>query len=138
MRGTNVDSVDTAEVDQPIVVQFVNKILADAIHRGATAIRFRVASEPLPHLDPGENPPVDVHYHIDGDYVIVDAIRRQFYPAIANRLRVMAGLDYWKMEKRQAGQIRLTIDGVPVVMSVSFERVDNDDEIVIGIARSPV
>jgi len=128
-----MERVDVVEVDQPIVVQFVNKVLADAIHRGASAIRFRVASKPLPLLEAGENPPADIHYYIDGDYVLIDAVRRQFYPAIANRLRIMAGLSYWKMDKRQTGQIQLTMDGVCYPLSVSFEKVDKDEEIVVGI-----
>jgi len=134
-----MERVDVVEVDQPIVVQFVNRILADAVQRGATAIRFRVSREPLPDEDPAQVPApparVDVHYFVESEYVPVDSIRIQFYSQIANRIRIMASLDYWKMQKRQTGQIDVTIDGIPLMMSVSIEKVDKDEEIVIGIAR---
>jgi len=125
-----MEHVDVAEVDQPIVVQFVNKILAEAVHRHATAIRLRVVEED------GTPARADIHYYIDNDYVPVDCIRFQFYSAIVNRVRIMASLDYWKMDKRQTGQIKRTIDGISCVMSVSIEKIDKYEEVVIGVTRS--
>ena len=125
--------MEVVEVDQPIVVQFVNKIIADAIHRNASVIRFGGS---VTRLTDTPSVGVDIHYYVDGDYVPVDTIRIQFYPAIVNRIRIMAGLDYWKMNKGQTGQIKVTVDEIPVSMSVSIEKLDDREVVTIGIART--
>ena len=51
--GNRPDEIDEVGVDQPVVIQFVNRILADAIGRGASDIHFEPRRDspghPLPH-----------------------------------------------------------------------------------------
>ena len=71
---------DSEEYSQP-VVRLVNALLSDAVKRGASDI----------HFEPGEGF-VRVRYRIDGILRQVRSLHKNYWSAIAVRLKVMSGM----------------------------------------------
>jgi type IV pilus assembly protein PilB len=91
-------SIDaTANEDAP-VVKFVNKILVDAIKRGASDI----------HFEPYEAK-YRVRVRLDGMLRAVSSPPLKLAPRIASRLKVMAGLDIAERRVPQDGRIKLNL-----------------------------
>lgn len=90
-------AVTTGEDDAPIV-KFVNKVLLDAIRRGASDI----------HFEPYEDA-YRVRYRLDGVLRSVAAPPSKLSPRISSRLKVMSGLDIAEKRVPQDGRIKLNI-----------------------------
>ncbi len=101
--GTDSDLDDghavasNAEDDAPIV-KFVNKVLLDAIRRGASDI----------HFEPYESA-YRVRYRLDGVLRSVAAPPAKLSPRISSRLKVMSGLDIAEKRVPQDGRIKLNL-----------------------------
>ena len=101
--GTDTDLDDghavtgNAEDDAPIV-KFVNKVLLDAIRRGASDI----------HFEPYESA-YRVRYRLDGVLRSVAAPPSKLSPRISSRLKVMSGLDIAEKRVPQDGRIKLNL-----------------------------
>jgi type IV pilus assembly protein PilB len=91
--GSDID----ANSDAP-VVKFVNKILVDAIRRGASDI----------HFEPYENQ-YRVRLRMDGMLSAVASPPTKLGNRIASRLKVMAGLDIAERRVPQDGRIKLNL-----------------------------
>ena len=91
-------SVDTSGTDDAPVVKFVNKILVDAIKRGASDI----------HFEPYEGN-FRVRVRLDGVLRAVAAPPVKLAPRISSRLKVMAGLDIAERRVPQDGRIKLNL-----------------------------
>jgi type II secretory ATPase GspE/PulE/Tfp pilus assembly ATPase PilB-like protein len=118
--------LDGAEkVDEPIVVQFVNRIIRDAIDRGASAIRFTRQPYRL-----------DVQYCIDHQWENVDSVRIAFSGAVLNRLKVMADLDYWRQDLQQTGMIRLSTNDVVYDLTLTVTKGEHGEEHRLDIRRA--
>ncbi len=89
--------VDAKGDDTP-VVKFVNKMLLDAIKRGASDI----------HFEPYENE-YRVRYRIDGILRTVAKPPLKLNPRISSRIKVMSGLDIAERRVPQDGRIKLNI-----------------------------
>ena len=89
---------DTAGSDDAPVVRFVNKILVDAIRKGASDIHFEPYEEEY-----------RVRFRIDG--VLVTQVRppKRMAPRLSARLKVMANLDIAERRVPQDGRIKLNI-----------------------------
>jgi len=95
VENTGIDA--TAGDDAP-VVKFVNKVLVDAIRRGASDIHFE---------------PFETHYRVrlrmDGMLRAVASPPMKLGNRIASRLKVMAGLDIAERRVPQDGRIKLNL-----------------------------
>jgi type IV pilus assembly protein PilB len=89
--------IDATKDDTPIV-KFVNKVLVDAIKRGASDIHFE---------------PYEQHYRVrfrmDGILRSVAAPPVKLTPRISSRLKVMSGLDIAERRVPQDGRIKLNL-----------------------------
>jgi type IV pilus assembly protein PilB len=94
-ESTGVDA--TGDEDAPIV-KFVNKVLVDAIKRGASDI----------HFEPYENN-YRVRLRMDGILRAVAAPPVKLTPRISSRLKVMSGLDIAERRVPQDGRIKLNL-----------------------------
>ena len=92
--GTGID----AGGDDTPVVRFVNKVLLDALKRGASDI----------HFEPFETS-VRVRLRIDGMLKAVATAPVKLSPRISARLKVMSGLDIAERRVPQDGRIKLNI-----------------------------
>ncbi len=92
------ESVDTGKVDDTPVVKFVNKVLLDAIKRGASDIHFE---------------PYEAQYRVrvrmDGILHVMAKAPIQLSSRIGSRLKVMAGLDIAEKRVPQDGRIKLNL-----------------------------
>ncbi len=93
-----VVGIDANAADDAPIVKFINKILLDAIRRGASDIHF----EPFEH-----------HYRIrlrlDGLLIAVASPPAKLAPRLASRLKVMSGLDIAERRVPQDGRIKLNL-----------------------------
>jgi len=92
----DVDEKDTSDIDDTPVVRFVNKILLDAINRGASDI----------HVEPYEKA-FRVRYRQDGVLQEVAAPPLALAPRITARLKVMSRMDIAERRVPQDGRIKM-------------------------------
>jgi len=90
--------VDATGNDDAPIVKFVNKVLVDAIKRGASDI----------HFEPYENN-YRVRLRMDGMLRAVAAPPVKLTPRISSRLKVMSGLDIAERRVPQDGRIKLNL-----------------------------
>jgi len=90
--------VDANSADDAPVVKFVNKVLVDAIKRGASDI----------HFEPYETD-YRVRFRMDGMLRAVAAPPAKLSPRISSRLKVMSGLDIAEKRVPQDGRIKLNL-----------------------------
>jgi len=90
--------VDANSTDDAPVVKFVNKVLVDAIKRGASDI----------HFEPYESS-YRVRFRMDGMLRAVAAPPPKLNARIASRLKVMSGLDIAEKRVPQDGRIKLNL-----------------------------
>ena len=95
--GDSAGGVDARGDDTP-VVKFVNKMLVDAIKRGASDI----------HFEPYESE-YRVRYRMDGILRTVAKPPIKLSPRISSRLKVMSGLDIAERRVPQDGRIKLNL-----------------------------
>ena len=91
------DSSDPA-VDETPVVRFINKVLVDAIRKGASDI----------HFEPYETS-YRIRYRLDGMLSMAASPPIQMSRRISSRLKVMAGLDIAEKRIPQDGRIKLNL-----------------------------
>ncbi len=96
----------TGGTDDTPIVKFVNKVLLDAIKRGASDI----------HFEPYETV-YRVRFRMDGILRPVASPPPKLNPRIASRLKVMAGLDIAERRVPQDGRIKL---GISKTKSIDF------------------
>ncbi len=92
------DAVEASGADDAPVVRFVNKVLVDAIRRGASDIHFEPYEEEY-----------RVRFRIDG--VLINQVKppRRMAPRLSARLKVMASLDIAERRVPQDGRIKLNL-----------------------------
>jgi len=95
---TNETGIDAKGGDDTPVVKFINKVLLDAIKRGASDI----------HFEPYEND-FRVRMRMDGILRAMAKAPIKLHPRIAARLKVMAQLDIAERRVPQDGRIKLNV-----------------------------
>jgi len=90
--------IDASGDDDAPIVKFVNKVLVDAIKRGASDI----------HFEPYENN-YRVRLRMDGILRSVASPPVKLTPRISSRLKVMSGLDIAERRVPQDGRIKLNL-----------------------------
>ena len=109
------------EYSQP-VVRLVNALLADAVKRGASDV----------HLEP-EQGFLRFRYRIDGVLRQVRSLHKNYWSAIAVRVKVMAGLDIAESRAPQDGRISLSLSGRQVDFRVSTLPTLHGENIVLRV-----
>jgi len=130
-----LNEIETGEVDyqglatqdeysQPFV-RLVDALLLDAVKRGASDIHF----EP-------EQGFLRVRYRIDGVLQQIRSLHRDYWSAIAVRLKVMSDMDIAEMRIPQDGRISLTLSGRFIDFRVSTQPTIYGENIVLRILDS--
>ena len=94
--GSNDDSLESAAADNELV-KFVNKVILDAYHQGASDIHI----EPMPgKLKTG------IRFRSDGSLQPYIEVPAHFRQAMVTRLKIMCDLDISERRKPQDGKIK--------------------------------
>ncbi|WP_298623061.1 GspE/PulE family protein [uncultured Zoogloea sp.] len=109
------------EYAQP-VVRLIDALLADAVRRDASDLHFEPEAGFL-----------RIRYRIDGMLRQIRALHRACWPAMAVRLKVMAGLNIAETRAPQDGRISLHVSGRPVDFRVSTLPTLHGENIVLRI-----
>lgn len=120
-----LDSVSLNAEDQGYVnptVRLVNAILIDAIKRGASDIHF----EP-------EGSFLRLRYRIDGVMVPVRSFHKDYWPAIAVRIKVISGLNIADSRNPQDGRLSFGLSGREVDFRVASQPTVHGENIVMRI-----
>lgn len=112
---------DEAEYSQPLV-RLVNSILSDAVKRRSSDIHF----EP-------EDGFIRIRYRIDGVMRQIRSLHKNYWSAIAVRLKVMSGMNIAENRAPQDGRFSLTISGRQVDFRVSCLITTHGENIVLRI-----
>ena len=112
---------ESDEYSQP-VVRLVNALLSDAVKRGASDI----------HFEPEEGF-LRFRYRIDGVLRQIRSIHKNYWSAIAVRLKVMAGMDIAETRAPQDGRISLSLSGRIVDFRVSTLPTVHGENIVLRV-----
>jgi general secretion pathway protein E/type IV pilus assembly protein PilB len=118
--GTNF-ALETVEQDAPII-NIINALCIDAIKLDASDI----------HIE-AQNDAIHIRYRIDGVLRIIKKIEAVLFQKIANRIKIMAGLNTLEQRLPQDGRITVTIENVPVDFRVSIVPVLDGESIVLRI-----
>ena len=112
---------ETEEYSQP-VVRLVNALMSDAVKRGASDIHF----EP-------EHDFLRIRYRIDGVLRQIRSLHRNYWSAIAVRLKVMSNMNIAEMRAPQDGRIGLSVSGRAVDFRVSTLPTTHGENIVLRV-----
>ncbi len=112
---------DSQEYSQP-VVRLVNALLSDAVKRGASDI----------HFEPEEGF-LRFRYRIDGVLRQVRSLHKNYWSALAVRLKVMSGLDIAETRAPQDGRITLSLSGRQIDFRVSTIPTVHGENIVLRV-----
>ncbi len=104
------------------MVRLVDAILTDAVHRGASDLHF----EPE-HLF------LRIRYRIDGKMVQIRSIHRDYWSAIAVRIKIMSSMNIAESRKAQDGHISSEILGRKIDFRVSTQPTIHGENIVMRI-----
>jgi type IV pilus assembly protein PilB len=105
--GNDIDGQEFS-VDQPIIIQFVNKIVSDAITHRASDIHFEPRRDRL-----------EIKYRVDGSLHSVDEVPKSFQSACVSRIKVMAEMNIAERRIPQDGRISVRVSGRTVDLRVS-------------------
>jgi type IV pilus assembly protein PilB len=97
-----------SEVDDAPVVRLVDMILKEAIGQGASDV----------HTEPQADEVV-IRFRVDGQLRDVMTVPRNAGPALASRLKIMAGLDISERRRPQDGRARINAGGDSVDIRMS-------------------
>ena len=109
-------------IDQPAIIQMVNKLIGDAIHHRASDIHFEPQREGI-----------QVKYRIDGTLVEWDRVPKGFANACTSRLKVMAEMNIAERRVPQDGRITVRTGGRSVDMRVSSLPSQHGEAMVLRI-----
>lgn len=109
------------EYSQPLV-RLVDAILTDAVKRDVSDIHFEPESGFL-----------RLRYRIDGVLVQIRSLHKDYWSAIAVRLKVMADLNIAETRSPQDGRITLRVGGREVDFRVSVQPVTHGENIVLRV-----
>lgn len=112
---------ESNEYSQP-VVRLVNALLADAVKHNASDI----------HFEPEEGF-LRFRYRIDGVLRQIRSLHKNYWSAIAVRLKVMSGMDIAETRAPQDGRISLSLSGHVVDFRVSTLPTVHGENIVLRV-----
>lgn len=109
------------EYSQPLV-RLVDALLADAVKREASDLHFEPESGFL-----------RLRYRIDGVLKQVRSLHKDYWSAIAVRLKVMAGMNIAETRTPQDGRISLRVSGDTIDFRVSSQPTTHGENIVLRV-----
>ncbi len=112
---------ETTEYSHPLV-RLVDAMMSDAVKRGASDI----------HFEPEEGF-LRIRYRIDGVLRQIRSLHKDYWSAIAVRLKVMAGMNIAETRAPQDGRISLMISGRPVDFRVAAQLTSHGENIVLRV-----
>ncbi len=122
-ESNSLDLGDIEEMSgQSPVIKLVNYVIYQAIHDRASDI----------HIEPDDHRS-RVRYRIDGRLVTKLAPPYQMHPALASRVKIMAGMDISERRVPQDGDVHVAIDGRPIDLRVSTMPGKFGEKVVIRI-----
>lgn len=104
------------------VVRLVDAILTDAVRRGASDLHFEPEALFL-----------RIRYRIDGKMVQIRSLHKDFWSAVAVRLKIMSGMNIAETRKPQDGRINSEILGRKIDFRVSTQPTINGENVVMRI-----
>ncbi len=104
------------------MVRLVDAILTDAVHRGASDLHF----EP-------ENLFLRIRYRIDGKMMQIRSIHKDYWSAIAVRIKIMSGMNIAETRKPQDGRINSEILSRKIDFRVATQPTIYGENIVMRI-----
>ncbi len=106
----NDADIDVQEfaVDQPIIIQFVNRIISDAISKRASDIHFEPKRDRL-----------EIRYRVDGALHTVDEVPKSFQSACVSRIKVMGEMNIAERRVPQDGRIAVNMSRRRIDLRVS-------------------
>ena len=104
------------------MVRLVDAVLNDAVHHGASDLHFEPEAQFL-----------RVRYRIDGKMVQIRSVHKDYWSAIAVRIKIMAGMNIAETRKPQDGRIESEILGRKIDFRVSTQPTINGENIVMRI-----
>ncbi|OFW86646.1 MAG: secretion system protein E, partial [Alphaproteobacteria bacterium RIFCSPHIGHO2_01_FULL_40_8] len=104
------------------MVRLVDAILTDAVHRGASDLHFEPEALFL-----------RIRYRIDGKMMQIRSIHKEYWSAIAVRIKIMSGMNIAESRKPQDGRINSEILGRKIDFRVSTQPTINGENIVMRI-----
>lgn len=116
------DKLEPMGVDQPVVIQFINRILSDAIAQGVSDIHFEPRRDSL-----------DIRFRQDGVLRLVDSVQREFQAACSSRLKIMAEMNIAERRLPQDGRISVLLGGRGVDLRVSSLPTQYGESMVLRI-----
>jgi type IV pilus assembly protein PilB len=110
---------------QSPVIKFVNYLISNAVHEGASDI----------HIEPKEKQ-TKIRYRIDG--VLFEAMQapQKMHPAIVSRIKIMANLDISERRLPQDGKVAAIIGGRAIDLRVSTLPTNRGEKTVIRVLDS--
>jgi len=117
-------TISDDEYSQPFV-RLVDALISDAVKRGASDIHF----EP-------EKGFLRIRYRIDGVLQQIRSLHKNYWSAIAVRLKVMAALNIAETRMAQDGRITLTLVGRHIDFRMSVQPTVYGENIVLRILDS--
>jgi type IV pilus assembly protein PilB len=110
---------------QSPVIKFVNYLISNAIHDGASDI----------HIEPKEKF-MRTRYRIDG--VLFETMQSplKMHPAIVSRIKIMANLDISERRLPQDGKVSVIVGGRPIDLRVSTLPTNHGEKVVIRVLDS--
>jgi len=110
---------------QSPVIKFVNYLISNAVHEGASDI----------HIEPKEKQ-TKIRYRIDG--VLFEAMQapQKMHPAVVSRIKIMANLDISERRLPQDGKVAAIIGGRAIDLRVSTLPPNHGEKTVIRILDS--
>ena len=119
-KGTNENEL-RGDYKSPMV-RLVDVILNDAVHHGASDLHFEPEAQFL-----------RIRYRIDGKMVQIRSIHKDYWSAIAVRIKIMANMNIAENRKPQDGRIETEILGRKIDFRVSTQPTINGENIVMRI-----
>lgn len=104
------------------MVRLVDAILTDAVHRGASDLHFEPESLFL-----------RIRYRVDGKMVQIRSIHKDYWSAIAVRLKILSGMNIAESRKPQDGRVNSEILGRKIDFRVSTQPTIHGENIVMRI-----
>lgn len=109
-------------VNEAPIIRLVNTIISGAVKAGASDI----------HLEPFEGE-VKLRYRVDGVLQETPPPPKTLYPAVASRIKLMAGMDITERRIPQDGRIKIRINGHDLDLRVAVASTLYGEEIVMRI-----
>lgn len=122
LRELEQQSLSSATAKDQPVIQTVDALLQQAVEAGASDI----------HLEP-ESQSVRVRLRVDGILSTLTLMHRTHWPMIAQRLKIMAGMDIVDTRAIQDGRFNLNLQGQEIDFRVSILPTQNGENIVVRV-----